>query len=274
VGKTLWLLTGGAVALALAIDLFTVVVPSLRDHTFLAFILVAAIWAALGLRILLAEARRNQKLVVSFALALAAALSFSTHWFGIAAFFLAYLGVGLLLGTALVLAAVRLLKRKPSLRAFAVPFTMILMGAGGLLLSAWSSRPAPALPSLPMNVSDELSYIYGTDQSDRLTAYMFIDPARDRIRLQRVKALYRAGQITRPMDQLHAAFVFQHASCADDYQVAYELATAAEASHQVPRAYPPLSHMAYDRWQLSVGGHQKYGTQLLPVSTRPCPPAR
>ena len=90
-----------------------------------------------------------------------------------------------------------------------------------------------------------------------------------------MKALYRAGEITKPMDQLHAAFVYQHAECADDYQVAYELASAAEASHEVPAAFPPLSHLAYDRWQLALGKPQRYGTQLFPMPVkRPCPPPR
>ena len=83
-----------------------------------------------------------------------------------------------------------------------------------------------------MSTSDELKYIHDTDQSDRFTGYWMIDPERDRIRLQRVKALYRAGQITEPMDQYNAALVYQHGSCADDFQVAYELAKAA-AGHPV-----------------------------------------
>jgi hypothetical protein len=78
-----------------------------------------------------------------------------------------------------------------------------------------------------MSTGDELKFIHDTDQSDRLTAYWMIDPERNRIRLQRVKALYRTGQITEPMDQYNAALVYQHGSCADDFQVAYELAKAA-----------------------------------------------
>lgn len=92
-----------------------------------------------------------------------------------------------------------------------------------------------------MSIGDEIRYIHDTDQSDRATGYWLIDTARDRIRLQRVKALYRAGQITAPMDQYRAALVYQHGSCADEFQVAWELARAAEASHRVPDAHPPLS---------------------------------
>ena len=95
------------------------------------------------------------------------------------------------------------------------------------------------------------------------------------MRLQRVKVLHRTGQITKPMDQLNAAIVYQHGSCADDFQVAYELASAAEASHGLPNAFPPLSHLAYYRWQLSLGKQQTYGTQFPAVpQKRPCPPPK
>jgi hypothetical protein len=123
-----------------------------------------------------------------------------------------------------------------------------------------------------MGISDQLTYIYDTDQFDRLTG-LWLDPERDRLRLERVKDLYRGGQITKPIDQLHAAMVYQHATCADDFEVAYELASAAEASHGVPDLHPPLSHLAFDRWQLSLGNRQTYGTQFFPVPIkRPCPP--
>lgn len=49
------------------------------------------VWAAAGLLVLLAEARRIHKLVVGIALTLAVTLSFSTHWFGFAALLLGIL---------------------------------------------------------------------------------------------------------------------------------------------------------------------------------------
>jgi hypothetical protein len=277
-GRKLWLLTGGAVAVALAIVLLGIFVPTFRDESLLALIIVSGIWAALGLLVLLAEARRIHKLVVWITLALAVTLSFSTRWFGFAAFLLGYFGVILFIGTVLVFAALRLFRKQPSLRALVLPLTMTIMGASGILLSAWSSRPIPPIPEQAMSTGDELKYIHDTDQADRGTGYWMIDPERDRIRLRRVKALYRAGQITEPTDQYAAALVYQHGSCADEFQVAYELATAA-ASHGIPAAgelsITPLTHVTYDRWQLSLGKRQTYGTQFLPVPIkRPCPPER
>jgi hypothetical protein len=277
-GRKLWLCTGGALAVWLAIGLLANFVPSVQREFPLALLIVSGIWAALGLLVLLVEGRRIHKLVVLITLALAVTLSFSTRWFGFAAFLLGYFGAILFIGTVLVFAALRLFRKKPSLRALVLPLTMTMMGACGVLLSAWSSRPVPPIPEQAMSTSDEIKYIHDTDQSDRFTMYMVIDPERDRIRLQRVKALYRAGQITEPTDQYAAALVYQHGKCADDFQVAYELATAA-ASHGVPPAarlsIAPLTHVTYDRWQLSLGKQQTYGTQLMPVPIkRPCPPAR
>ena len=277
-GRKLFLLTGGAVAVGLAIDLWDIFVPSFRDQSPLVVLLVSGIWSALSLLVLLAEAPRMHKLVVGIALGLAVTMSFSTHWFGFAAFLLGYFGVILFIGTAVVFAALRLFGKKPSLRALVLPLTMTIMGASGMFLSAWSSRPVPPIPEHAMSISDELKYIHDTDQADRGTGYWMIDPERDRIRLQRVKALYRAGQINEPTDQYAAALVYQHGSCADEYQVAYELATAA-ASHGIPPpaqlSISPLAHATYDRWQLSLGKQQTYGTQFPPVPIkRPCRPAR
>ena len=273
-GRKLWLFTGGALAVGFAIVLLNIFVPSFQRTSPLALLMVSGMWAALGLLVLLAETRRIHKLAVLLALALAVTLSFSSHWFGFAAFMLEYFGAVLFIGTVLVFAILRFFRKKPSLRALVLPLTMIMMGACGVLLSAWSSRPGPPIPQQALSTSDELKYIHDTDQSDRFTGYWLVDPGRDQTRLQRVKALYRAGQITEPMDQFHAAWVFQHASCADDFQVAYELAKAA-VGPGIPEQHPPLAHLAYDRWQLSLGKQQTYGTQLFPVPIkRPCPPAQ
>ena len=212
------------------------------------------------------------------ALALAVTLSFSTQWFGFAALLLGYFGAILFIGTVLAFAVLRLFRKRPVLRALVLPLTMTLIGTSGVVLSAWPSKPVPPIPEQAMSTSGELQYIHDTDQADRGSGYWMIDPKRDRIRLQRVKTLYSAGQITEPMDQYHAALVYQHGTCADEFQVAYELATEA-AAHGIPAAgqlsIAPLTHVTYDRWQLSLGKQQTYGTQFPSVPIRrPCPPAR
>ena len=76
--------------------------------------------------------------------------------------------------------------------------------------------------------------------------------------------------IREPMDQLNAAMVYQHATCADEFAIAYELAKAA-ADKGMDEGHPPLFEMAYDRWQLAMGKSQKYYTQWNPMPIkRPC----
>jgi hypothetical protein len=73
------------------------------------------------------------------------------------------------------------------------------------------------------------------------------------------------------MDQFNAAVVYQHATCADDFEVAYGLAKAAY-DKGVDEGHPPLYELAYDRWQLALGKSQKYYTQMMPLPIkRPCP---
>lgn len=242
-------MTGAALGAYAAVILLNIFVPSFQSYSVLALVIVWGIWAALCLMISLTGTRRRTRIIVAISLVLTVTLSLSTHWFGFA--------------------GLRLFRKHPNPRALVLPLTMTAMGACGVLLSAWVAKPVPPIPAHPMSTSDELKYIFDTDQSDRATMYMVIGPERDHIRLGRVKALYRAGLITQPMDRYHAAFVYQHGSCADDFKVAYELA----GGPGMPEQHPPLAHLAYDRWQLSLGKQQTYGTQLFPVPIkRPCPP--
>lgn len=260
--------------MGLAIFLLAIFVPSFQLYAPIAVFIVTGLWAALSVLVVLAEARLKSKLAALMAFAAAVILSLFTQWFGFAAFLLWYFGLVLFIGVVLVFGALRLFRRRPKLRVLGLPLTMTIMGAGGILLAGLSARPVPPIPQQAMSTSDELKYIYDTDQSDRFTGIWVMKPERDRIRLQRVKALYRTGQITEPQDKYNAAMVYQHGTCADDFQAAYELAKDA-AEHGVPQSHPPLAHLAYDRWQMSLGKWQTYGTQLNPIPIkRPCPPAK
>jgi hypothetical protein len=267
--KKLWLLTGGAFAIGILISLLAIPLPSFGLYVPLAVIMVLGVWATLCVLVLLPEAHRTHKLVILVALALAVILSLSTQWFGLVAYFLGYFGIMFFMGAVLILGALQLFRRKPNLGILLLPLTMIMLGVGGTLLAGWSSRPGPAIPQQARSVSDELKYIYETDQSDRFNGRWLVDPERDRVRLERVKTLYHSGQITQPTDKFLAAFIFQHANCADEYQIAYELANA--AAEQAVAEAQWLAQAAYDRWQLSLGNQQTYGTQLFPVPIkRPC----
>jgi hypothetical protein len=269
--RKLWLITGCAIGADLAIGAFVFLAPSFESYSTIADLWVVGIWAALALWVMLPGARRSHQIGAGSGLALAVALSLSTSWFGFGAFFLGYLGAILLVTTVLVFGALRLFRKTPRVRALVVPVTMMLMCVVGILLSAWSAKPGPAIPGQAMSVSDELKYIHDMEQEDRFTGVWMIDMGRDAARLRRVKEMYRLGAIREPMDQLHAAMVYQHATCDEDFRVAYELAKAA-ADKGMDEGHPPLFEMAYDRWQLALGKSQKYYTQMVPLPIRrPCP---
>lgn len=254
-GTMLWLLAGGVSAVGLLI------LP----------LVLRGILAALAVVVLLARAPRRDKFVVLAALVVAVILSLTSQWFVAVAYFFAYFGVRLFICALLVFTAFRLFGRNLGQRILTLPLTMIVIGIGGTLLAGLSSKPVPPVPEQVMGTSDEIKYLFETDQSDRLNALWVLNPERDTIRLQRVKALYRAGLVTAPIDEYRAGMIYQHATCSDDYQTAHELAKAA-ADHGVAEARW-LSHATYDRWQMSLGKPQTYGTQFPPVPMkRPCAP--
>ena len=78
--------------------------------------------------------------------------------------------------------------------------------------------------------------------------------------------ILKAGRLVRGQDFYYAAFVFQHGDCSDHYFFASQLARAALA-RSVPQA-GWLYAATLDRWQLSQGQPQKYGTQF--VAPEPC----
>ena len=70
-------------------------------------------------------------------------------------------------------------------------------------------------PPLPLDSnltsSQELKYIFETDQSDRINGIFLQDISRDSLRLARVEQLYLDKKIITTEDKYHAAFIFIHA---------------------------------------------------------------
>ena len=125
---------------------------------------------------------------------------------------------------------------------------------------------APEGPSsVPVNA--ELSEIYRQDQSDRSpeagkTIDWSVVSPRDRARKTRVTEILATGGARLAADFYHAAMVFQHGGSPEDYQRARDLARKAvelEPGHELARW---LSAAAHDRYLLSVGAKQVYGTQF------------
>jgi hypothetical protein len=160
-------------------------------------------------------------------------------------------------------ARVRLLRFRLSPKAFWPGFTMMLAGVTMLTTANLRHSWQTPLPVASLDTLQQLRYLHATDQQDRRTGRFLLDSNRDKARLQRVLELDRTHAIKAPEEQYHAALILQHGHSAQHYQRAYELFAAA-ARADIPEARS-LSHAAYDRWMLSIGKPQKYGTQLMVV---------
>jgi len=114
-------------------------------------------------------------------------------------------------------------------------------------------------------VNSELRRIFEEDQRDRTQRPLPESLAeRDADRRERVHALIDAGGLVEPADYYHAAMVFQHGVELADYWQARELALkAADMGYRQARW---LAAAAYDRWLLTQGRPQKYGTQYRAVA--------
>lgn len=109
-------------------------------------------------------------------------------------------------------------------------------------------------------MNDELWLIYLADRADR--RHIVDDatvPERDGRRRDRVDQLIAAGALSSGLDYYHAAMVFQHGSKRWHFWRAHVLAIrATELGH--PDAWW-LAAASYDRWLISAGLPQRYGTQ-------------
>jgi len=114
--------------------------------------------------------------------------------------------------------------------------------------------------------NDELRQLYEQDQDDRRTGLPWPETLeRDRVRRRRVGELLAAGALGRPWepahpeDCYHAAMVLQHGESSDDFLRAHELAGRSVALGARKARW--LAAATYDRWLMSQGRPQKYGTQ-------------
>jgi hypothetical protein len=87
------------------------------------------------------------------------------------------------------------------------------------------------------------------------------DSAAMRIRCQRVIDLYASGSIEDSRDNFHAALVLLYGEQSAHYELARSFAQRA-AQQGESRAWS-VSAMAWDRWLLSLGKPQRFGTQII-----------
>lgn len=84
---------------------------------------------------------------------------------------------------------------------------------------------------------------------------------RDQSRRQIVMKLYKDKKIHSAKDFHYAALIFQHGETSDEYRLAHEFAT--KAVEQGDRTARWLSAATLDRYLLSSGKPQKFGTQFI-----------
>jgi hypothetical protein len=182
----------------------------------------------------------------------------------LAVFTLVFLPYVVALGILVRLVVVRLPRprfrsfpRHPAIVRGLLLVGILLTGTIGGAVVAVAAAP-PAVPPADWSTDRQLDYLERTDQADRRTGAL-VDRSRDYRRAERVLTLLQAGQADSPDDWLSAAIVLQHGSCADHFEIAHHLATAANESPGIEATR--WVHVTYDRWQVSMGNEQRYGTQ-------------
>ncbi len=86
----------------------------------------------------------------------------------------------------------------------------------------------------------------------------------DQQRRQKVLKLHTVGKIKTALDYHHAALIMQHGETTEDFRLAHEFAEEAVSMGDGSARW--LYAATFDRWLLSSGRAQKYGTQFKEVS--------
>ncbi|MBL8820373.1 MAG: hypothetical protein JNL58_30395 [Planctomyces sp.] len=144
-----------------------------------------------------------------------------------------------------------------------VPGIVAVSSLAGTLLTT-----QPAMLDEPgLSADRQLEYMYEQDQSDRYSGRFIMMPWRDQDRLMKTRKLVKdeTGQLESfsrqtASSKYHAAMILQHGDSPEDYKAAYYLALAADEDGMSEAR--SLWRAAYDRWQVSIGQPQKYGTQF------------
>ncbi len=158
-----------------------------------------------------------------------------------------------------ILTHFRVLRWKPVRALVFVPLLLGAFAASGILGILLSTRPGWEREN-GVSVERELKCMYDVDQSDRYSGRFLLLPGRDKARLSRAREIIRLNADSLSGEAMyHAAMILQHGNSSGDFESAHHLARSAFEAGVVKAE--GLSRAAYDRWQLSIGKPQKYGTQ-------------
>lgn len=205
---------------------------------------------------------RKYWLVVGLSVVAVVVLSYFFSVVGAVSFGLVYASIWLTIIMAVVWGVVWVLRRANVTRrgfrlrsALRLPLLLFLMGATGIL---FANIYAPAaLPSADLPADEQMHYLAKTDRDDRFAVRFLKLEERDRERRQRADELLAQDGALSPESIYLAAVIFQHGNETADYERAYDLSRQADEA-----GYPnDFWKLAYDRWMLSIGEPQLYGTQ-------------
>jgi len=80
-----------------------------------------------------------------------------------------------------------------------------------------------AVPSTTLSSSDQLNYIYKTDQGDRLALQFIKLNESDQERIQQVVKILEQDEILSPESLYQTAIILQHGTGSEHYEMAYIL---------------------------------------------------
>ncbi|WP_137402862.1 hypothetical protein [Echinicola rosea] len=196
------------------------------------------------------------------------AIGYLSYHYPLFAFLLLALVFAVLL-YMVVFGVVMLISKKFAWRRLTTAFAILAMALAGLVLGLFKPMPESIIRS--GTIGEDLRYAHGTDQGDRMNLKFYLPPfkaqmkLRDSLRLVQVRQLVDMGQVERPRDKFHAAFILHHNPMKDSslYELAHTLALQAAEAPALADDYQVqwLAKATYDRWMLSTGRPQKFDTQ-------------
>lgn len=164
-----------------------------------------------------------------------------------------------------------MLPRALPLLSVLLTLSTALAGGGGEAPTVTLNNPSchPVIGTVTFRTATDpaasrrLAQLFAQDQADRAVQpidWSKVAPA-DQARRREALQLLNAGRLSQGEDFYHAAFLFQHGDCPQHYELANLLAQQA-----MRRGYPAAGWLyaaTFDRWMLSLGRPQKYGTQFV-----------